>query len=75
MNKVVKSCNSKLSGLWKLRKNQRKVKAEGIILPRLLPGGGVPGEEGRYGSSSKCLEQGSKVGATNSEERLVTYRG
>ena len=39
VDKVVKSCSSKLSGLWKctglLRKDQRKVKAEGIILSRL----------------------------------------
>ena len=37
---VVKSCTAKLHGLWKctsvLRKDQRKTKAEGIILPRLF---------------------------------------
>ena len=39
VDKVVKSCNSKQSGLWKctalLRQDQRKAKAEGIILSRL----------------------------------------
>ena len=39
-DKVVKSCTAKLHGLWKctsvLRENQRKTKAEGIILPRIF---------------------------------------
>ena len=39
MEEVVKSCTAKLYGLWKctsvLRQDQRKSKAEGIILPRL----------------------------------------
>ena len=38
--KVVKSCTSKLSGLWRctelLGKNERKLKAECIILPRIF---------------------------------------
>ena len=37
--KVIKSCQEKMRGLWKitdlLRKDQRKLKAEAIILPRL----------------------------------------
>ena len=37
---VVKSCTAKLHGLWKctsvLRQDQRKIKAEGIILPRIF---------------------------------------
>ena len=36
---MIKSCTTKLSGLWRctsvLREHQRKTKAEGIILPRL----------------------------------------
>ena len=39
VDKVVKSCNSKQSGLWKcthlLRQDQRKAKAEGVLLSRL----------------------------------------
>ena len=39
VNKTVKSCNSKQSGLWKctalLRQDQRKTKAEGVILSRI----------------------------------------
>ena len=39
VDKVVKSCNSKQSGLWKcthlFRKDQRKTKAEGVIFSRL----------------------------------------
>ena len=39
VNKVLKSCNAKQSGLWKctalLRQDQRKIKAEGVILSRL----------------------------------------
>ena len=39
INKVVKSCQEKMRGLWKctefLKQNQRKVKAEGVIMSRL----------------------------------------
>ena len=39
VDKVVKSCNTKQTGLWKctalLRQDQRKVKAEGVKLSRL----------------------------------------
>ena len=39
VDKTVKSCNSKQSGLWKctslLRQDQRKAKAEGVILSRI----------------------------------------
>ena len=39
-DEVVKSCTAKLHGLWKctsvLREDQRKTKAEGIILPRIF---------------------------------------
>ena len=39
VNKVVKSCQEKLRGLWKctefLKQQQRKVKAEGVIMSRL----------------------------------------
>ena len=39
VDKVVKSCTAKLSGLWRctsvLNEQQRKIKAEGIILPQL----------------------------------------
>ena len=40
IQETVKSCTAKLQGLWKctsvLREDQRKIKAEGIILPKLL---------------------------------------
>ena len=40
IQEIVKSCTAKLHGLWKctsvLREDQRKIKAEGIILPKLF---------------------------------------
>ena len=60
VDKLVKSCNSKQSGLWKctnlLNKGQRKSKAEGIILSRLnycieLVSQGRKGDLGRLQST------------------------
>ena len=78
--KVVKSCTAKLHGLWKctsvLRKDQRKIKAEGIILPRLflLSGDNVNRSKGKYGEAPRDRISSSKVGPTAKEDRLVSER-